>query len=183
MSDFRKACIIGWPARHSRSPMIHRYWLKQHGIDGDYGIEEVAPENFGAFLGDLSAHGYVGCNVTLPHKEAAARMVARCDETAKRLGAVNTVWYEGNDLVGANTDVYGFLANLDDKAPGWDKNLDRAVVLGAGGAARGIVHGLITRGVSRIDIVNRSADRVAALAADFGVAVVAHGWENVENVL
>ncbi|MCT8972207.1 shikimate dehydrogenase [Microbaculum marinisediminis] len=183
MNDIPKACVIGWPARHSRSPLIHRHWLRRYGIAGDYVIEEIEPEDFEAFLSDLSAHGYVGCNVTLPHKEAAARLVARRDETAARLGAVNTVWYQDGDLVGANTDVYGFLANLDAGAPRWDAGLDRAVVLGAGGAARGIVHGLLTRGVGRIDVVNRSLDRAAALADAFGPAVIARGWDEIDTVL
>lgn len=183
MNDIPKACVIGWPARHSRSPLIHRHWLRRYGIAGDYVIEEIEPEDFEAFLSDLSAHGYVGCNVTLPHKEAAARLVARRDDTAASLGAVNTVWYQDGDLVGANTDVYGFLANLDAGAPRWDAGLDRAVVLGAGGAARGIVHGLLTRGVGRVDIVNRSLDRAAALAGAFGPAVIAHGWDEIDTVL
>ncbi len=111
MNGIPKACVIGWPARHSRSPLIHRYWLKQHGIEGDYAIEEIAPDRFEAFLTDLSGHGYVGCNVTLPHKEAAARVVDSLDETASSLGAVHTVWYDDGKLHGANTAVYGFLAN------------------------------------------------------------------------
>ncbi|WP_436643720.1 shikimate dehydrogenase [Microbaculum sp. FT89] len=183
MNDIPTACVIGWPARHSRSPLIHRHWLTRYGIAGDYVIEEIAPEDFETFLSGLSAHGYVGCNVTLPHKEAAARLVAVRDETAARLGAVNTVWYRDGDLVGANTDVYGFLANLDAGAPRWDAGLDRAVVLGAGGAARGIVHGLLTRGVGRIDVVNRSLDRAAALAGAFGPAAIAHGWDAIDTVL
>jgi shikimate dehydrogenase len=183
MTDSLKACVIGWPAKHSRSPLIHRYWLTRYGIEGDYGIEEIAPEDVDAFLSDLATRGYVGCNVTLPHKEAAARIVSRRDKTAETLGAVNTVWYENGTLVGANTDVYGFLANLDADAPGWDKDLDRAVVLGAGGASRGVVHGLMMRGTGRIDVVNRTRDRAVALASDFGPTVVAHGWAGIDSVL
>jgi len=177
------ACVTGWPVRHSRSPLIHRHWLKQYGIAGDYRIEEVAPEEFEDFLRNLSDRGYVGCNVTVPHKVSAARLVARCDETARALGAVNTVWYENGELVGANTDVYGFLANLDADTPGWDDGLNRAVVLGAGGAARGIVHALKSRGVSRIDVVNRTTERTAALIADFGPVVAGHGWDEATTVL
>jgi len=170
-----KACVVGWPVGHSRSPLIHRHWLQTYGIEGDYDLAEVAPANFEAFLRDLGENGFAGCNVTIPHKESAAATVEHLDETAAALGAVNTVWLENGVLNGANTDVYGFLANLDAAAPGWDAALDRAVVLGAGGAARGIVHGLVSRGVKRIDVVNRSVDRVAALAADFP-AVTAHDW-------
>ncbi|MEJ8574962.1 shikimate dehydrogenase [Microbaculum marinum] len=179
----RLACVIGWPAKHSRSPLIHRHWLKQYGIAGDYRIEEVAPEDFETFLTGLTDNGYVGCNVTVPHKLAAYRLVARRDDTAEALGAVNTVWYENGELNGANTDVHGFLASLDAGAPGWDADLARAVVLGAGGAARGIVHGLISRGVTRIDVVNRTAGRTAALVDDFGPAVAGHGWAGLQGVL
>lgn len=177
------ACVTGWPVRHSRSPLIHRHWLTKYGIAGDYVIEEVAPGDFRDFLTTLPARGYVGCNVTVPHKVTAAEIVARRDETADALGAVNTIWLENGDLVGANTDVYGFLANLDADAPGWDARLDRAVVLGAGGAARGIVYALIGRGIPRIDVINRTADRTAALIADFGPAVAGHGWHEAPDVL
>jgi shikimate dehydrogenase len=163
--------------------MIHRHWLHAFGIAGDYRIEEIAPDAFEAFLTNLGDHGYVGCNVTIPHKQAAARIVARRDATAAALGAVNTVWYENGELVGANTDTYGFLANLDELAPDWDRGLDRAVVLGAGGAARGIVHGLKSRGVRRVDMVNRTLAHAQRLAADFAPGVHAHDWSVLDAVL
>jgi shikimate dehydrogenase len=160
-----RACVVGWPARHSRSPLIHRHWLAEHGIAGDYLIEEVAPDAFPAFIATLADRGYVGCNVTVPHKLAAAAAVSRLDAAAAALEAVNTVWYDEAGLCGGNTDVHGFLANLDDTAPGWDARLDKAVVLGAGGAARAVVFGLISRGARRVEIVNRSLERAVELAA------------------
>lgn len=177
------ACVVGWPAKHSRSPLIHRHWLKKYGLEGDYVIEEVAPEDFDGFLSNLQANGYVGCNVTVPHKVAAAKIVASRDKTADALGAVNTIWIEDGSLGGANTDVYGFLANLDAEAPDWDKNLDRAVILGAGGAARGVIYGLLGRGIGRIDVINRSADRVSTLIEHFGPAIIGHDWSNPGAVL
>ena len=168
-----KACVIGWPAKHSRSPLVHRYWLKRYGLPGDYGIAEVSPDDFDRFLRNLRENGYVGGNITVPHKTAAARIVRDLDETAAALGAVNTVWYDNGDLIGANTDVYGFLANLDASVPDWQVDVDRAVVLGAGGAARGIVHGLLSRGIDRIDVINRTVERAEALRTDFGDSVAA----------
>lgn len=178
-----RACVVGWPAKHSRSPLIHRHWLAEHGIAGDYVIEEVAPEDFPGFLASLVERGYAGCNVTVPHKVAAAGLVSRLDAAATALQAVNTVWYEDGDLCGGNTDVYGFLANLDESAPGWDEALDRAVVLGAGGAARAVVFALIGRGAGRVEIVNRSPERAEALAAAYPKGARAATWDDLPRAL
>lgn len=161
-----RACVVGWPISHSRSPMIHGHWLNQFGIAGSYGREAVAPEDFAAFLTSLADRGYAGCNVTLPHKEQALALVGDADAAARAVGAVNTVWLEDGRLRGANTDVPGFLASLDASAPGWDRSLGHAVVLGAGGAARGIVHGLIGRGAELVTVANRSLGRAERLASD-----------------
>ncbi|HMN86842.1 MAG TPA: shikimate dehydrogenase, partial [Bauldia sp.] len=136
----RKACVIGWPVRHSRSPTIHRFWLNELGLDGDYVIQPVEPERIGAFFADFAASGYVGCNVTVPHKEAAFAAGAEMDRAARTIGALNTIWLDGGRLVGANTDAPGFVASLDQEIPGWDAGDGPAVVLGAGGAARAIVY-------------------------------------------
>lgn len=181
--DVPRACVIGWPVKHSRSPLIHRYWLAEHGLAGDYGIEEVAPDDLAGFLAALPERGYVGCNVTVPHKVAAAAAVERLDAAAAALGAVNTVWLEGGRPVGANTDVHGFLTNLDAAAPGWDERLDTAAVLGAGGAGRAVVYGLLARGAGSVRVINRSLDRAAALAADFGPRVSAADWPRAPRAL
>lgn len=178
-----RACVVGWPAKHSRSPLIHRHWLAEHGIAGDYVIEEVAPEEFSGFLAALAERGYAGCNVTVPHKVAAAGLVSRLDAAAGALQAVNTVWYEDGDLCGGNTDVHGFLANLDEAAPGWDSPLGKAVVLGAGGAARAAVFGLIGRGAGRVEIVNRSPERAEALAATYPRQARAASWDDLPRAL
>lgn len=166
-----KACVIGWPVRHSRSPLIHGYWLDALGIEGSYERAEVSAEDFPRFMSDFARLGYAGGNVTLPHKEAAFEHCARTTETAACLKAVNTLWMEAGTLHGDNTDVAGFLAALDQEAPGWDLDLGHAVVIGAGGAARAIVYALRLRGGRRIMLVNRTRTRAAAIAALIGPAV------------
>ncbi|MFC0284471.1 shikimate dehydrogenase [Camelimonas abortus] len=159
-----KACVIGDPVAHSRSPIIHNYWLREAGIAGVYERQRVTAGELADFLGRIRAGEYAGCNVTVPHKEAAASLVDRRTPTAERLGAVNTVWLEQGELWGDNTDVAGFLGNLDELGPGWDKAGGKAVVLGAGGAARAIVSGLLERGFTRVLVANRSFDRAERLA-------------------
>jgi len=183
MSDsFRAACIMGWPAGHSRSPIIHNYWIRQHGIAGEYRKEAVPPQEFAAFLASLGERGYVGGNVTIPHKEAALALSSP-DERARAVGAANTLWRDGGTLRSTNTDVEGFLGNLDAAAPGWDRGLHNAVVLGAGGSARAVLFGLIERGVKRIHLLNRTRDRAQALAQRFGAAVVPAPWEEAGALL
>jgi shikimate dehydrogenase len=169
-----KACVIGFPIAHSRSPLIHRHWLAELGIDGSYDRVEVAPDRVETFLGSLGAQGFAGANVTIPHKEAAFRLARIEDPVALALEAANLVWIgEGGVLRGANTDVAGFLANLDECKPGWDGSLDKVVVLGAGGAARAAIHALASRGAGEIVILNRSVDRAEALGARIEGAVTA----------
>jgi len=176
------AVILGWPVRHSRSPMIHRHWLATLGIPGDYVPLPVEPERIDVVLNGFAALGYVGGNVTVPHKEAAFRAVRTADDVAAALGAVNTLWLDGDRLVGGNTDAAGFLANLDEKAPGWDRT-DTAVVLGAGGAARAVVWALESRQIGRIAVVNRTFDRAEALAKHFGKPVEAAEWNTLPKRL
>lgn len=163
-----RACVIGWPIKHSRSPIIHNYWLHRHGIDGVYDKEAVVPDDLPQFLARIG-RDIAGCNVTVPHKEAVMGMLGgNIDATARAVGAVNTVWFENGALHGANTDVEGFLSNLDQGAPGWDKAPLKAVVLGAGGAARAVVYGLVQRGAEDIAIFNRNRDRANELERALG---------------
>jgi shikimate dehydrogenase len=178
-----KACVIGWPIRHSRSPVIHRFWLQELGIEGDYVIQPVEPERAAVFLARFAESGYVGGNVTVPHKETAYAAVARREPAARAIGAVNTLWLEDGVLVGTNTDATGFLANLDQEAPGWEKAGGTALVLGAGGAARAIVFALTTRGFARIHVVNRTVARAAALAERFGPTVLPAETEALPGLL
>lgn len=182
-TEKKAACVIGWPAKHSRSPKMHGWWLRHYGIDGDYRMEEVSPEEFPAFIGNLRGHGYVGANVTIPHKEAAFRLTDP-DERARAVGASNTLWYENGVLRSTNTDVEGFLGALDAGAPGWEQNRHRpAVVFGAGGAARAVVSGLLERGVARVHVVNRTFERAAEMAERYGERVIPARWEDRNKVL
>jgi len=171
------ACLIGWPAAHSRSPLIHHYWLRTLGIEGGYVIEAVPPDEFADFVLRLSVRGFVGANVTLPHKEHALAL-SKPDERARAVGAANTLWFADGELRSTNTDVEGFINNLDVCAPGWDKAED-ALVLGAGGAARAVLFGLIERGVKRIHLANRTVERARALAEQFGPSVVPVAWNGI----
>lgn len=172
----RAACIVGWPVGHSRSPLIHNYWLKYYGIAGEYRREAVAPDAFPAFVKNLAVRGYAGCNVTLPHKEAALNL-SQPDDRAQAVGAANTLWLDGESVRSTNTDVEGFLDNLDACAPRWDSDLRTAVVFGAGGAARAVIYGLVLRGAGRIMVVNRTAERAEALRRRFGERVHVVAWD------
>lgn len=178
----RRACVIGYPVKHSRSPKIHGYWLDKYGLSGAYGLAEIAPEDIGDFLSRLADHGFVGANVTVPYKEKAFQSCARRTPVAEALGAVNTLWIENGKLHGDNTDVAGFLGALDAEAPNWDSGLKTAVVLGAGGAARAILHGLKMRGAGAIRLVNRSRNRAEDLAAHFGGFEIVD-WDNRSQAL
>jgi shikimate dehydrogenase len=175
------ACLIGWPAAHSRSPLIHHYWLRTLGIEGGYVIEAVPPDDLRDFVLRLSLRGFVGANVTIPHKESVLHL-STPDARALAIGAANTLWFESGELHSTNTDVEGFINNLDACAPGWDK-ADEALVLGAGGASRAVVFGLIERGIARVHLVNRTLARAASLAEKFGAAVVPAQWENIAELL
>jgi len=183
MSDERKAvCVMAWPAGHSRSPLIHNYWIKLHGLDAEYRREAVPPEKFKEFVTHLREHGYIGGNVTVPHKETALALSVP-DERAKAVGAANCLWFEGDTLRSTNTDVEGFLGNLDAVAPGWDRGLETAVVLGAGGGARAVVFALIQRNVGRIYVINRTVARAEALKKKFGARVHVAKWDETTGLL
>lgn len=177
-----RACVMGHPVAHSRSPMIHGYWLRTLGIPGTYELKDVAPAEFPAFFTHLAEQGYVGGNVTVPHKEAAYKLVHRRDAAAEAIGAVNTVWLEGGLLVGGNSDAHGFITHLDDGAPGWNVPGCCAVVLGAGGAARAAAYAFIERGVE-VALVNRTLARAQELAAHFGAQVHAYAEDELSQLL
>jgi shikimate dehydrogenase len=177
----RAACLIGWPAAHSRSPLIHHYWLRKLGIAGGYNIEAVPPEGFAEFVLHLSTHGFVGANVTIPHKERAL-ILSKPDARARAVGAANTLWYQGDELRSTNTDIEGFINNLDSCAPGWDTAAD-ALVLGAGGSARAVVFGLMERGIKRVHLANRTLERARALADQFGASVDPVSWDAIRDLL
>lgn len=179
-TGLRRACLMGHPVAHSRSPMIHGYWLKTLAIRGAYELKDLGPESFPGFVTQLAANDFVGGNVTVPHKEAAYRLVAQRDASAEAVGAVNTVWLEDGKLLGGNSDTHGFIANLDERAPGWDVPGCRALVLGAGGAARSAAYALRARG-AQVDLVNRTLARAETLARQFGAR--AHGFDALPRLL
>lgn len=166
------ACVIGWPVGHSRSPLIHRYWLEKYALAGDYVANPVPPDEIDAFLGRFAASGFIGANVTIPHKVAAFRVAAQTTPVAAALQAANTLWLADGVLHADNTDCYGFLASLDERAPGWD-GAGAAIVFGAGGAARAVIHALVGRHFDPVIVLNRTAARAEALASHFGPPVMA----------
>ncbi|MFA9549878.1 MAG: shikimate dehydrogenase [Hyphomicrobium sp.] len=176
----KHACVIGWPVEHSRSPLLHGYWLKKYGIDGTYTKRAVAPEAVAGFLQSLRANGYVGCNVTVPHKAAAFSAADEREDSAKAVSAANTLWLSDGKLVAANTDTYGYMTNLSQQAPGWDRRDAPVSILGAGGAARAIVFGFLDAGVSEIRVFNRTRARAETVAQQFGSCVKVFDWSERE---
>lgn len=167
----RAACVMGWPVKHSRAPIIHGYWIEKHGLEADFRLEAVRPEEFPDFLAHLAERGYVGGSATMPHKEIALKLTEP-DARAKAIGAANVIWLDAGKLRSTNSDVEGFIAALDESAVGWDRALDKAVVFGAGGAARAVAYGLLQRGVERIHVHNRTLAKAKALRERFGPKVL-----------
>ena len=183
MSKEHKAvCVIAWPAGHSRSPLIHNYWIKQHKLDAEYRREAVPPEKFADFVSNLRANGYIGANISVPHKEVALKLTEP-DDRARAVGAANALWYDDDRLRSTNTDVEGFLANLDAATPGWDRGLSTAVVLGAGGGARAVIFALLAREVGRVYVINRTAERAKALQKKFGNRLQVASWDETTGLL
>jgi shikimate dehydrogenase len=178
-----KTCILGWPVKHSRSPLIHGHWLAKYGIAGSYERVEVSREDVVDFVRSMPDRGFVGANATLPHKETLLKLARHRTPAAEAAGAANTLWFENGELCCDNTDIGGFLASLDAGAPGWDHCAETALVLGAGGAARGIVYGLLQRGLSRIIIANRTFAAAEELRFLYGPAIEPLHWQETERML
>jgi shikimate dehydrogenase len=172
----KKACIIGYPVSHSRSPMIHNHWAKLHGLDALYEKCEVKPGQAADFIRNLEQNGYQGCNVTIPHKEEVMSALDHISDEALAIGAVNTIWREGGKTLGTNTDGMGFIKNIDQCHENWENNVETALVLGAGGGAKGIIYSLLQKGVQHILLTNRSEDRADDLASFFGKRVKVIDW-------
>jgi shikimate dehydrogenase len=177
--QFKAAGLIGWPVFQSRSPALHRYWLDKYAIPGAYLPMPVQPGQVADALRGLRALGFAGCNVTIPHKEDAARLVDRLDPAGKRMGAINLVVVEDDgSLSGYNKDGYGFIENLRDGKKDWRAGAGPAVVLGGGGGARSVVASLIDEGAPEIRLANRTRSRADALAAAFGAKVHVMDWQD-----
>lgn len=162
----KRAFVIGHPIAHTRSPLIHRYWLKAYGIDGSYEPIDVAPAALPAFFERLRGGEFAGGNVTIPHKETAFSLSDSVDPLAEEIGAVNTLVVRDGVIEGTNTDYLGFLGNLDQNAPGWSDGLEQAIVLGAGGAARAVLVALKSRDIGCVHLLNRSLGKAEDLAID-----------------
>jgi len=181
---FLLAGVMGWPISHSRSPKIHNHWMALHGIEGAYVPLAVEPGRLEAALRALPALGFAGCNLTIPHKEAALNFLDHVDPAAARIGAVNCVVVgKDGELIGRNYDGFGFTASLREAAPDWEAAHGACVVIGAGGGARAIVSGLIEAGAQEIRLFNRTIERAQKLAADFGAPVSAYPWRERHGAL
>ena len=168
-----KACVIGWPVSHSRSPLIHNYWLKKHQIGGTYSRVAVEPQNLTEFIKNLNANGYAGCNVTLPHKESAIALIDYCDDSVKAIGALNTIYVRNSKTYATSTDGNGFLQNLLAYDPGFDPIGKNIAILGAGGSAKAIIHRLLKSEVNSITVANRTLLRAQELRTSFGPKIIA----------
>ena len=181
---FLLAGVMGWPIMHSRSPRVHGYWLEHYGLAGAYVPLAIKAEGLEAALRALPALGFSGCNLTIPHKEAALRIVDEASPLARRIGAVNCIVVrEDGSLEGRNYDAFGFTASLRERAPELRFAAGPAVVIGAGGASRAILAGLMDEGVPEIRLINRSPARALALAAEFGGPIRAVPWEERAQAL
>ncbi|MGB5091925.1 MAG: shikimate dehydrogenase [Parvibaculum sp.] len=180
----RRVCIIGWPAGHSRSPLIHNHWIAKYGIaDAVYERLAIAPENLARQL-DRLADTYIGANVTVPHKEAVFACLKQHDAIAKRLGAVNTLVKTADGFEGRNTDGYGFIENLKDRHPAWQASAGPALILGAGGAARAIALALEQAGCPELRLVNRAKVRAERLIGELALCrATALGWDEMEPAM
>jgi len=181
---FLLAGVMGWPVMHSRSPMIHNYWLKEHGLAGTYVPLAIQPDGLKAALRSLHPLGFSGVNVTIPHKQEAMKIVDEVDAAAKRIGAIScvTVRPDGS-LAGTNNDAYGFIRNLRQEQPDWRADAGPVAVIGAGGGSRAVCYGLMQEGVKEVRLVNRTPGRAKVIAEEFGGPIKALPWESRNDAL
>ena len=185
LSDrFLLAGVMGWPVMHSRSPLLHNFWFKQHRLAGTYVPLAIEPQGLPAALRALHPLGFAGVNLTIPHKQHAMTVVDEVDAVAMRIGAISCVVVRADgSLVGSNNDCYGFIHNLKQEAPAWRADAGPIVVLGAGGGARAVCYGLLQEGAKEIRLLNRTLARAKGIAAEFGDAIEALPWEKRHDVL
>lgn len=177
-----RAFVMGHPIAHSRSPMMHGYWLQRMGIEGSYEKLDIHPDEIDAFFAGYREAGWIGGNVTVPHKLAVIPHLVVVDDDATAMGAVNIITWRDGKLVGGNTDALGFLGNIDELAPGWDQGAKKAVVMGAGGAARAAIYGLRQRGLE-VAVCNRTLAKADLMVEQFGSGVSAHPREDIASLI
>jgi shikimate dehydrogenase len=181
---FLLAGVMGWPVMHSRSPKLHNHWLAQYGLTGTYLPLAVKADGLRAALRALPALGFSGCNLTIPHKEAALRIVDQVDPLARRIGAMNCVVVAPDgSLAGYNFDAFGYVASIKEAQPGWRADRGPIVMIGAGGGARAVLVGLIDEGAHEIRLINRTPARAQALALELGGPIKAMAWGDREAAL
>jgi len=181
---FLLAGVMGWPVMHSRSPMLHNYWFRHYQLAGTYVPLAIRPESLAAALRALHPLGFAGCNLTIPHKQQAMSIVDEVDAVARRIGAISCVVARPDgSLAGTNNDHYGFICNIRQEEPAWRADAGPAVVIGAGGGARAVCYGLIEAGARRVVLINRSPERAAGLAAEFGGPIEVLPWAQRHDAL
>ena len=187
MSDpdrFLLAGVMGWPVMHSRSPLLHNYWLRQHGLAGTYVPLAISPDTLAAALRALHPLGFAGCNLTIPHKQQAMAIVDEVDAVGKRIGAISCVVVRPDgSLAGSNNDCFGFIENLKQSEPGWRADAGPIAVIGAGGGSRAVCYGLLQEGAKEIRLVNRTLARAQAIASEFGGPIHVLPWERRHDAL
>lgn len=181
---FYMAAVMGWPVMHSRSPMLHNYWMEQQGLAGTYVPLAIEPGGVGPALRAMHPLGIAGCNLTIPHKQDAMSVVDEVDDVARKIGAISCVVVrEDGSLFGTNNDWLGFLGNLRQFYPDWDAGAGPVTVIGAGGGSRAVCYALQHEGVKDIRLVNRTQERAERLAADLGGPITVHPWEDRHDLL
>jgi len=181
---FLLAGVMGWPVMHSRSPMMHNYWFKQHGLAGTYVPLAIPPERLAGALRGLHPLGFAGCNVTIPHKQQAMKIVDEVDTLATAIGAISCVVVRSDgSLAGTNNDCYGFIQSVKAEQPGWRADAGPIVVIGAGGGSRAVCYGLAREGAKEIRLVNRTLVRAQEIAVQFGSPIKALPWEQRHDAL
>jgi shikimate dehydrogenase len=181
---FLLAGVMGWPVMHSRSPLLHNFWFKQHALAGAYVPLAIAPEGLPAALRALHPLGFAGVNLTIPHKRNAMTIVDEVDPVAIRIGAISCVVVRPDgSLLGSNNDCYGFIHNLKQARPGWRADAGPIVVLGAGGGSRAVCYGLLQEGAKEIRLANRTLARARGIAAEFDSAIEVLSWEDRDEAL
>lgn len=180
----KKSAVIGYPIKHSLSPILHGYWLEKYSINGSYEKISVSEEDLPDFLSSLAKNGFLGCNITVPHKEIAINFVDDLTPVAKKIEAINTVVVQKDgSLLGDNTDAYGFIENLRSNLSGFDFNNKKVMIIGAGGATKAVIFGLLEAGVGEITIVNRTKEKAEKLSNQFGNKVFVGEWSYKEKYL
>jgi shikimate dehydrogenase len=181
---FLMAGVMGWPVMHSRSPLIHKHWFEQTGLKGTYVPLAIVPEKIDAALRALEPLGFAGCNLTIPHKETAMKIVDEVDDAARKIGAISCVTVlPGGRLRGSNNDAIGFIRNIRQAQPNWRADAGAVVVVGAGGGARAVCWGLLQEGAKEIRLVNRTLARAQAIAKEFGPQIKVVDWAQRHQAL